>query len=774
MRFPASLLHRGIACRFVVGLALTAAIWPVPVVAQEQVVAGRRALLTLSVNRVEQPEVLVIIRDADLLVPVSALDAAGMTKFQGRRETIDAQSWVSLASLAPGVRYEFDERGLALTITAAPEYFSRATVNLRAPRPQMEYLRATSAFLNYGATWTQAAGTTGAFETGFSFGSAVATNTFSYDRSQGWMRGLTNLTIDRPNQMQRWRLGDSALSARSLSSGLVLAGLHVSRDTSLDPYFVQFPTMALSGTALTPSTVDVYVNDRLVSRQQVAPGTFDLSNVPMNAGGNNTRVIVRDAFGREQQIAGAFYLTSSALARGVHDYDYAVGTPRGANAATRWDYGALSATARHRYGLTDTLTVGVAAEGNGHRGAAGPSLNLRLPFAEVELAAQGSRSAGRTGSAVLFGLSSVHRVLSLSASLRAMSRDYSTLTIAAPRDRSRLQLSTQAASYLGHGIGVSVQEQYANTYDGQVIARTGVSASMQLLSRASLFLTATRAREGGSLGYEIFAGITVAAGNRTSASAWAQRHNGRFTPMAEVQRALPIGTALGYRVRADQGSNLAQGELNYQGPYGRYDVSEEMLNDHPSARLNVTGGLVAIGGGVHPSREVSDSYALVRVPNVGGVRAFANNQEVGRTSRQGDILVPNLLPYYANRLSIADTDIPLDHAITSVERVVAPPFRGGSVVVFTATPISSVTGTVVLDFGGQSVLPVLGQLSLSVRGTTVDSPIGRKGEFYFESLEPGTYSAVVQFETTTCRFQLDVPAGRTFTSLGVVRCAVKQ
>ena len=68
---------------------------------------------------------------------------------------------------------------------------------------------------------------------------------------------------------------------------------------------------------------------------------------------------------------------------------------------------------------------------------------------------------------------------------------------------------------------------------------------------------------------------------------------------------------------------------------------------------------MAIGGGLHATRPVQESFALVRVPGMKGVRAYLSHQEVGRTNRNGDVLVPNLLPYYGNRLDIADEDVPL-------------------------------------------------------------------------------------------------------------------
>jgi P pilus assembly chaperone PapD len=49
---------------------------------------------------------------------------------------------------------------------------------------------------------------------------------------------------------------------------------------------------------------------------------------------------------------------------------------------------------------------------------------------------------------------------------------------------------------------------------------------------------------------------------------------------------------------------------------------------------------------------VDDAFAVVKVGDVAGVRVMASNQLVGRTNRRGEAVVPNLVSYYGNRLSI--------------------------------------------------------------------------------------------------------------------------
>jgi outer membrane usher protein len=171
---------------------------------------------------------------------------------------------------------------------------------------------------------------------------------------------------------------------------------------------------------------------------------------------------------------------------------------------------------------------------------------------------------------------------------------------------------------------------------------------------------------------------------------------------------------------------------------------------------------------------VQDGFALVDVPGVRGVRATLDNQDVGRTNSRGQLLVPNLLPYYGNRIGITPEDIPIDHSIGFTERLVGPPFKGGAVVTFPARRVQAFTGAVVVDVAGRAVTPAYGQLTVTAGAETFESPIGHEGEFYLENLPPGRHPAVIDHKDATCRFTLEAPVSpASLVDVGTVRCTAR-
>jgi outer membrane usher protein len=146
-----------------------------------------------------------------------------------------------------------------------------------------------------------------------------------------------------------------------------------------------------------------------------------------------------------------------------------------------------------------------------------------------------------------------------------------------------------------------------------------------------------------------------------------------------------------------------------------------------------------------------------------------NNLDVGTTDSRGDLLIPNMLPYYGNRLSIRDADVPIDYEIGKVEQLVASPYRGGALVQFDVHRIQSVTGVVEVPGKGT---PAYGELQIESSGKNLGSPVGGDGRFYLEGVPAGRHLARVEFKDGACNFNLVVPTDSAQTvDVGTVRCA---
>jgi outer membrane usher protein len=737
--------------------------------------ADQSGVFALRVNERAKGDVVAFLRGSDVLVPVAELEAAGLHGFSGKREMIEGRLYVSLLSLGPRIGFTLDEVDVALRLSVSSDRLGSTRIDLGSGPPQgMVLSRDSSAFLNYSLTTSDFQGISGFGEAGWNVRGNLLYSSVSRSADGIFVRGLTNFTVDDPARMRRWTMGDRFAETGALGGGAFVGGISLSRNFELDPYFVRFPRFGLSGAVSTPSTVDVYVNGILVRREELPPGQFDLESVPVSAGSGSTRLVVRDAFGNERQIASPYYFSTGVLAKGLSDYSYNLGLVRENLSTESADYEQVAFLGRHRVGITNGLTLGARLEASRDLVSGGPTLTARLPFGEIDLAAAASRDNGVTGAAGSLGFTYIGRPVSFGAAVRALTDHYSHTSLPAARDRSMMEVQGFLGTQVTRRVSLSAQYRSSDLRDGGRRREASLSASAQLTRRSHGYVSASRLQaERGKWTTGFSVGFSYSLGSLTTASVSYQRIGDEDFAVAEVQRPLTRGTGAGYLVqlRDGEGGRSGLARLQYQGAFGRYEASYDRLRGNDRTTLTATGGLVAIGGSLYATRAVQQSFALIRVPGIAGVRGFSSNQEVGRTTDSGELLVPDLLPYYGNRLSISDQDVPIEYAIDATERVVAPPHRGGALVSFPVRKVRSVTGVLAVSEGSTVVVPASGELIVQVDGIENSSPVGNGGEFYFESVPAGRHPATVTFQGGSCRFILDVPrSSETFLDLGRIVC----
>ena len=135
----------------------------------------------------------------------------------------------------------------------------------------------------------------------------------------------------------------------------------------------------MAGTAVVPSTVDVYIGNAKAYSTQVKPGPFSVQNLPVPVGAGNVRVVVRDVFGKESTAVVPYVRYDSMLKQGLHDFSYEAGFLRRNYAVESNDYGDLRRR-RHpslrRHQLADARGH---AEAMADRGNLGGVVQVTMP-----------------------------------------------------------------------------------------------------------------------------------------------------------------------------------------------------------------------------------------------------------------------------------------------------------------------------------------------------------------------------------------------------------
>jgi outer membrane usher protein len=660
-----------------------------------------------------------------------------------------------------------------LDLTVQPVALGANVIDFKSTRPaNIEYRTETSGFFNYALNLRNFDRLDSFSEAGVTVKDSLGYSSLGRTSDGSVIRGLSNWTVSHRENLNRMVLGDRLVQSDVLGGNLTLGGFGYYREFGLDPYFIRNPGLQFSGAVATPSTVDVYVNGQLIRRVSLPPGQFDLRNLPVPTGSSDTRLVLRDAFGREQEISSQQYYTSGLLKQGLHEFSYNLGARRDHLGVSSWDYSQPVLLARHRYGFTDSLSAGFRLEGSTRLGSGGPSLTMLLPIGEMELAGAASVDDGRAGGAAFLGYNYIGRSFNLGGSARFLSPRYATTSLAADDDRARLEFALSGGFSIAQRIGVTFQYLLSNWHHDERAHRFRVTTSTPLTRYIQIFFDAFYNNQTARNSIDVNTGLTFLFNDITGNLSYGNR-SGTSTGIASIQRSLPVGPGYGYRFQANtSGEQYAlDGLLQYQGAHGRYEAGYTRLDGQDTSLLSTSGGLAYVGGSFFATRAVQESFAVIRVPGLSGIRGYLNNLEAGATDSRGNLFVPSLLSYYGNKLSIAPKDIPLNHNVEVVDRIVAPPYRGGALVEFSAPRIQRVVGKTIVAKDGKEIVPAYGQLTLSANGKSFDSPLGKEGEFYFENLQGGRYQGLIEHKDMSCEFTLEIPQSPDeLIRLGSVRC----
>ena len=359
------------------------------------------------------------------------------------------------------------------------------------------------------------------------------------------------------------------------------------------------------------------------------------------------------------------------------------------------------------------------------------------------------------------------------AVMKLTSRTYSTANLAPTDDRELSEYSVATGIAIGTRASVSAQLGFSVSRDVGPRARMSLVQNLQLSNSFSLQLTASRTdNQVGDTQYDAFLTLNFNfAGNHIASLSG---HTGNTSSDATASLTKPIigNTGVGYQASASIGPvRRYVATVQAQNSLIHADASYFNENGTSHSLIDASGTLVYMeGAGLFASRPIDQGFAVVDVPGVKDAAAYLNNQEVARTNDSGVAFIPNLLPYYANRLRVDDANLPPDLAIDDGEVIIAPPPHGGAKVVFNSRRLRLVRGRI--DPRGLPLSAVqYGDLTLTVDGKSWSSPIGIHGEFELDGVPEGSWPAQAVGDSGQCVLMLNVlHTTQSIYNIGSVPC----
>jgi outer membrane usher protein len=679
--------------------------------------------------------------------------------------------------------YQYEPNAMMLALEVRPDAFvsTRLTNRYDGMRPAAR--PAPGGFFNYDLYYSRLADSTqrsGLFEFGYFNSWGVGVSNMLVDQlvdplgsSSHVTRLDTTWTIDTPEKLRTLRLGDAINVAGSWGRSVRFGGVQYASNFATQPGFVAFPSQSVAGQAVLPSTVDVFVNNALVSRQNVPPGPFSISNLPIVTGAGEVQLVVRDLMGREQIITRPFYASQALLRKDLTTFSYELGFVRENFGIDSNDYGSWLASGTYRRGLTDSLTGEVHAEAMAGQTTAGAGADyLIAQVGTLSAYAVGSHGSGGNGGLMLLGIERQADPWSLGARMQWASSGFAhvgeTQALLPPIYSGSVSLSYVAGAAGAVSLAY-VGEHKRDQADTRIAT---ASYSVSLGSFGSFTLSALR-NFTGDVNTTIFAMLNIPLGASTSLSVGAQSARSAGAPSRNavtttLQRNLPMGEGYGYRLQT-RSDNSTQASLSLQNNFATSNLELAQSQGVMATSLGVSGGVAILGGDAFLSRRIDQSFAVVRMPDYPNVHVLTDNQPAGRTDADGNALIPRLRAYDVNMISIDQRDLPMDAKISALKVEAVPYFRSGIDVPFPIKFSNGATFTIHLEDG--TPLPV-GAAVHEVGGNGI-YPVGYDGEVYVTGLSPVTRLRALwngqscEFEVSFTRSADPLPDLGTFICKGI-------
>jgi outer membrane usher protein len=484
--------------------------------------------------------------------------------------------------------------------------------------------------------------------------------------------------------------------------------------------------------------------------------------------------VVRDILGREQIIIQPYYVAPSLLKQGLQDYSYELGFLRRKFGTKSNNYGQPLAVVTHRQGINKQLTGEFHGELLGHQQTIGLGGVLLAPDVGVfsgSLAMSHSRKG--VGGLLKFGIHHKNRLFSFGANTQLASQRFAKLGML-PKELAPSQISRIFANLSSKSLGnfsVNYMQQYLRNQNENKIL--GARYTRKVGSKGNLSLSMNRFLSGDAK-TAFYLNLSMTLGNRTQTNISTSTQSGHQQASLRVSRKRPEGSGIGYGLTVGLGElDPHEVKLSTQNKVGTHTLIAKQSQGQTELRGNASGSVAFLGGGAFLGRHISDSFAVVQVPGYSGVSIYSDNQFLGRTDNNGNVVVPGLRSYQRNSVRIEQDDLPFDTQIDAVQMDAVPHFRSGLLLKF---PVKSLRGallTVVLKNG--EPLPAGAQVQI-IGDNIVENelfPSGYRGEVYLTGLAASN-RLIVTLEEQSCEFMVLLPETTeplpylgTYTCIGI-------
>ncbi len=604
----------------------------------------------------------------------------------------------------------------------------------------------------------------------------IGTTTFSDFSS---IRLDTSWSYSNQERAETYTVGDVISGGLNWTRPVRLGGGQIQRNFGIRPDLITKPLPSLTGSAAVPSTLDVYVNNAKTFSQDIAPGPFSIDRLPVITSEGTARVVLTDTTGRQTQSETPIYTSPELLAPHLFDYALDLGLARRGFGTENFDYDSqIMALASARYGINNWITAEAHAEWRTdlYEGGLG-GLFVAGPLGTFNTAMSASLYQGDVG---FYGYgawqleyknflvrASTARTFGNFVDLAAITEipNSGIYNSGVPKALDQLSLSYGFPD-MNMGTGLSLIHQIA--HDGTESLLVGTNITKSFKNDLSIYANAYVDLEN-KADYGAFVGFSIPFGKNINTSSGGSFVKNSWTATTEASKPLDTNFgSYGWRVSAtdQQGNGKLSAEGAYRSAHALVSGRVASNDGRVSGNGSVDGSIVATKSGVFLGNPISDSFAVVDA-GVEGIDVSYENRFVGKTGKNGKLLISQLHAYQPNKISIDPENLPLNTSVSETEKHVAPRSKSGVLVDFGVKKDGNGLIAILQDSKGVFLAP---GTKINVSGKDEPFVMGYDGEVFLTDIgEHVTLTA--EGVNSTCAVSFDFKADKeTQASIGPLKC----
>lgn len=588
-----------------------------------------------------------------------------------------------------------------------------------------------------------------------------------------WYRGDTRLVKDFQKSLIRVQAGDVYPQVQGFMSGRPVGGINISRNFSLNPYRLPYPTASQSFSLQSRSFVKYFVNGALIKSEFLPAGNYSAKDIPLSNGMNTVVIEATDDLGQKKTFIFRTATSIDLLNKGESRFDVSYGVPfidRNFNRTYAEKDGKL-ASAFYQYGFRTDFSTSVYGQNQKDFTLGGTELLKATSIGNFGTGFAASKSSARNGDALALRYQYIgqgqrwYQTNSIGLRYEKRSRKFQS-SIFDSLNSVKNAYSANYALPVANLFTISVGGNYGDMYDHSLADRYGfdTTLSIRILNRHNLSFYMGRNRDEyknwNDVAY-VFLTITFPDSN-DFVTAFHDKENktSRVTYLRDNQNRLYTPRAQGI---LENNETYQMGEADVLVPtqiadFGgrvnaRHLIDGDKAIGRGSLRMNSAFVFAKDGDdwGFGMSRPVPSSFAIFKPEDklkgqkiaLKSISPYVESQ----TGLFNEITYSQLLPYQYREIQLDPTFLEEGRSLKKEKFVLFPTYKSAHLITLADQGAVMLKGVLTKKDGTPWPLQV---------GHAGDKTFftNRDGVFYIEGVEPGTY--LLSLEGNTTKIKIDI------------------